>query len=74
MNNRCHSSIAMKLIANLAVLLCLFYFPLGSMEAQNSRFFSPPFFPTSTYVDALVVADFNADGIADVATCNLHWR
>ncbi|HJU11490.1 MAG TPA: FG-GAP-like repeat-containing protein [Candidatus Binataceae bacterium] len=70
MNNRYQFNIEVRLISQLAVLLCLCCFPLGSIQAQNSRFFNPLFFPTSTYIDALVVADFNADGIADVATCN----
>ena len=54
-------------IAKLAVLFLL---AATSIHAQNTRFFSPQFFPTTTYIDAEVLADFNGDGIQDVATCN----
>src|SRR5205809_3512866 len=59
-----------RLTAKLAVLLCLCYFPLASSEAQAPRFFGTGFFPTDTDIVAQVVADFNNDGIPDVATCN----
>ena len=59
-----------RLIGKLAVLLCLCCFPLASINAQAPRFFGSLFFETSTYVDAVVVADFNGDGIPDIATSN----
>ena len=59
-----------RLIGKLAVLLCLCCFPLASISAQAPRFFGSLFFETSTYVDAVVVADFNGDGIPDIATSN----
>src|SRR4030095_9184657 len=54
----------------LSYLLMLSLFFVASALAQVPRFFNPPFFLTDTYVIAQVVADFNGDGIADVATCN----
>jgi hypothetical protein len=59
-----------RLTGKLAFLLCLCCFPLASVKAQSQRFFDPPFFPTTTFVNALVVDDFNEDGLPDVATSN----
>ena len=57
-------------IGKLAVSLCFCFFAIISTKAQSPRFFGSLFFETSTYVDAVVVADFNGDGIPDIATCN----
>ena len=59
-----------RLIDKLAVSLCCCFFAIISIKAQTSRFFSPAFFELSNYLTAQVVADFNGDGIADVATSN----
>ena len=59
-----------RLTGKLAVSLCCCFFAITSTKAQSSRFFGSLFFETSTYVDAVVVADFNGDGIPDIATCN----
>ena len=37
--------------------------------SQTGRFLDAPQYPTAGYVQGIVVADFNADGIADIATC-----
>ena len=57
-------------IARLVGCLCGCVFAVTSTQAQAPRFFGNAFFPTDTYVTAQTVADFNGDGIPDVATCN----
>ena len=59
-----------RLLGKMAVSLCCCFFAMASAKAQSPRFFGSSFFETSTYVDAVVVADFNGDGISDIATCN----
>jgi FG-GAP-like repeat len=57
-------------IGKLAVSLCCCLMAITSTKAQSPRFFGSSFFETSTYVDAVVVADFTGDGIPDIASCN----
>ena len=54
----------------LTYLLTLSLFFVACALAQVPCFFGSLFFPTDTDVVAQVVADFNNDGIPDVATCN----
>jgi hypothetical protein len=51
------------------LVVLLFFLAGTSIQAQIPRFFSPAFFPTTTFIRAEEVADFNDDGIPDVATC-----
>jgi hypothetical protein len=59
-----------RLIDKLAVFLCCCFFGITSTNAQIPRFFGSSFFETSDYETAVVVADFNGDGIPDVTACN----
>jgi Bacterial Ig-like domain (group 3)/FG-GAP-like repeat/FG-GAP repeat len=70
MTNRGQLTSETRRVGKLAVLLSLWCLPLGSIKAQASRFFGTGFFATNTDIITQVVADFNNDGIPDVATCN----
>ncbi len=54
-------------LARLAICVCCCLLAITSGRGQTSRFFDPPFFPTTTNIKALVVADFNEDGLPDLA-------
>ena len=55
-----------RITSKLVILLLFFAAPF--IHAGVPRFFSPSFFPTTTFAAALV-ADLNEDGIPDVAAC-----
>src|SRR5689334_22674506 len=59
-----------RIIGKLTVLL--FIFAATSIQAQIPRFLDPSLFSGSYGVNAVTVADLNADGIADVASCNSY--
>src|SRR5580765_4905371 len=59
-----------RLRGKMAFWFCLCCLPLASIKAQSPRFFGTGFFATDKEVITQVVADFNNDGVPDVATCN----